>query len=70
MGSLKSVVEFEYEFDLTKSNGFPKRVMNIDRAKSEIHYLPKTSINDGLKLTWDWFLENNKEYLKRQNYFK
>ena len=53
-----------------KSNGFPKRVMNIDRAKSEIHYLPKTSINDGLKLTWDWFLENNKEYLKRQNYFK
>ena len=70
ISSLKSVVEFEYEFDLTKSNGFPKRVMNIDRAKSEIHYLPKTSINEGLKLTWDWFVENNKEYLKRQNYFK
>lgn len=68
--SLKSVIDFEYEFDLTKSNGFPKRIMNIDRAKDEIDFIPKTSIKEGLKITWEWFNNNNKEYLKRQNYFK
>ena len=67
--TLKSIINFDYEFDLTKSNGFPKRVMNIDRAKNEINFIPKININEGLKITWDWFEKNNSEYLKRKNYF-
>lgn len=67
--SLQSVVKFDYEFDTSKSNGFPKRVMNIDRAKKEIDFLPKVSIRDGLRKTWEWFKDNNSEYLKRKNYF-
>ena len=70
ISSLKTVTDFDYEFDVSKSNGFPKRVMNIDRAKNEINFLPKISINEGLKFTWDWFIKNSDEYLKRQNYFK
>ncbi len=67
--SLQSIVKFDYEFDTSKSNGFPKRVMNIDRAKKEIDFLPKVSIKDGLRKTWEWFKDNSSEYLQRKNYF-
>lgn len=68
--TLHSFIEFNYEFDTTKSSGFPRRVMDISLAKELIHYNPTTSLRDGLKETWDWFMENKDEYLKRQNYFK
>ncbi len=70
ISSLKTVVEFDYEFDLSKSNGFPKRVMDIEKAKKEIEYNPLTSISEGLKITWEWFINNSQEYHNRQNYFK
>ena len=44
--------------------------MDINRARKEINYSPKTSITDGLKTTWEWFKDNSNEYLDRQNYFK
>ena len=68
--TLHSFIDFNYKFDTTKSPGFPRRVMDISLAKKLIHYNPTTSLRDGLKETWDWFLENQDEYLKRQNYFK
>lgn len=68
--SLQSVIKFDFEFDISKSNGFPKRVMNISKAQKEINFFPKTKILEGLRITWDWFLQNNNEYLKRKNYFK
>ena len=68
--TLHSFIDFNYEFDTTKSSGFPRRVMDISLARETIHYNPTTSLRDGLKETWDWFLEHQDEYLKRQNYFK
>ncbi|MFC2006273.1 NAD-dependent epimerase/dehydratase family protein [Chloroflexota bacterium] len=68
--TLHSFIDFNYEFDTTKSSGFPRRVMDISLARELIHYNPTTSLRDGLKETWDWFLENQDEYLKRLNYFK
>ena len=75
--SIKELVEtlcvfldFNYKFDLTKSSGFPKRVMDISLAKEQIHYNPTTSLLEGLKETWNWYLKNQDEYLKRKNYFK
>jgi len=68
--TLHSFIDFNYKFDTTKSSGFPRRVMDISLARKLIHYNPTTSLRDGLKETWDWFLENQDEYLKRQNYFK
>ena len=68
--ALKSFLDFNYRFDTTKSSGFPKRVMDISLARKLIHYDPTTSLPDGLKETWDWFIKNQDEYLQKKNYFK
>ena len=62
-------LDFNYEFDTTKSSGFPKRVMDISRARDWIKYNTTTSLLDGLQETWDWFQDHKDEYLKRKNYF-
>ena len=67
--TLNEFIDFEYEFDTSKPSGFPKRVMDISRAKEWINYNPQTSLREGLELTWNWFMQNRDEYLKRQNYF-
>ena len=67
--TLHRFLDFNYEFDTTKPSGFPKRVMNISRAREWIGYNPTTTLLDGLKETWMWFQQNQKEYLKRKNYF-
>ena len=67
---LASFIEFNYKFDKTKPSGFPKRVMDISLAKKMIHWQPRTSLFNGLKETWEWFVENQVEYKKKQNYFK
>lgn len=68
--TLNSFIDFNYEFDTTKLSGFPKRVMDISLAKELIHYNPKTSLLEGLKETWDWYVKNQDEYLNKKNYFK
>ena len=68
--TLHSFIDFNYEFDTTKDSGFPKRVMDISLARKLIHYNPTTTLLDGLKETWDWFVENQDEYLNKVNYFK
>ena len=68
--TLNSFIDFNYQFDVEKSGGFPKRVMDISLARKLIDYNPTTSLLDGLKETWNWFIENQGEYLKRKNYFK
>jgi GDP-L-fucose synthase len=67
--TLNSFIDFDYEFDTTKPSGFPKRVMDISLAKELIHYNPTTSLLEGLKETWDWYVKNQDEYLNRKNYF-
>lgn len=67
--TLNSFIDFNYKFDPKKPSGFPKRVMNISLAKKLIHYNPTTSLLDGLKETWNWFNENNDEYLRKKNFF-
>jgi GDP-L-fucose synthase len=68
--TLHSFLDFNYRFDSTKPAGFPKRVMDISLARQMIGYNPSTSLREGLKATWDWYGQNQGEYLKKQNYFK
>lgn len=68
--ALRSFIDFNYEFDTTKPSGAPIRVMDIALAKDDIGYNPTTSLVDGLKATWDWFLSHQDEYLKKKNYFR
>ena len=67
--SLRSFIEFEYEFDISKPSGFPKRVMDVSNAKKLVGYEAETSLVDGLRKTWEWFQDNQKEYLHKKNYF-
>jgi GDP-L-fucose synthase len=68
--TLNGFIDFNYKFDTTKPSGFPKRVMDITLARELIEYNPTTSLLDGLKETWNWFINNQDEYLKKKNYFK
>lgn len=70
LDTLQKFLNFDYEFDTSKPSGFPKRVMDITLAKKMVHYNPTTSLLDGLKKTWNWFVNNQDEYLKKNNYFK
>jgi len=67
--TLNSFLDFNYVFDASKPSGFPRRVMDISLARERIHYDPTTSLLDGLKETWQWYLDNENEYLNKQNYF-
>ncbi len=67
--TMQSFIDFEFEFDATKPSGFPKRVMDMTRAKEWINFEASTSLEDGLKETWEWFLENKEEFKSRKNYF-
>jgi GDP-L-fucose synthase len=67
--TLNSFIDFKYEFDATKPSGFPKRVMDISLARELIYYNPTTSLLDGLRRTWEWYISNQDEYKKKKNYF-
>lgn len=67
--TLARVTPFEYEFDATKPSGFPRRIMDVALAGRMLGYRPETSLEDGLRATWDWYLAHEREYLARQNYF-
>ena len=68
--TLHRFLDFNYEFDTIKPSGFPKRIMDISLAKKLIDHNPTTSLLDGLKETWQWFVNNQNEYLNRKNYFR
>lgn len=68
--TLARLIDFEWRFDRTKPSGFPKRVMDISKASKIIHWRPVTSLEDGLRKTWEWYVQNEKEFLKKKNYFK
>ena len=69
ISTLQKIKNFKVKYDLNKPSGFPKRVMNMERAKKMIGFKSHFSLEEGLKITWDWFQKNKKQYLKRKNYF-
>ena len=68
--TLNNIVDFNYEFDTSKSSGWPKRLMDISLAKKMIDYNPSTSLLEGLKETWGWYLNNKDEHIFKKNYFR
>jgi len=47
-------------WDTDKPNGQPRRCVSIEKAKMEIRFQPKISLEEGLKKTIDWFNGQNK----------
>lgn len=60
-------VEFHPEMG---ENTFSRRVMSIMRARTLFGYNPQTSLLDGIRETWDWFVAHPRDYLLKQNYFR
>ena len=52
-------VNLKIKFDTTKPNGQPRRCIDTEKAKNEIGFIPKTSLDVGLKQTIDWYLNKN-----------
>lgn len=45
-------------WDASKPNGQPRRCLDVSRAKQVLGWEAKTQFADGLKQTYQWFLEN------------
>jgi GDP-L-fucose synthase len=61
--TLKEVVGFsgELEFDTTKPDGAPRKLLDITRLET-LGYKAKTSLKNGLTSTYSWFLENQDKF--------
>lgn len=47
--------EATIEYDASKPSMIPKRLINIDKAQSELNFVPTTSMKDGLAKTLTWY---------------
>ncbi|MGB9722061.1 MAG: GDP-L-fucose synthase family protein [bacterium] len=49
----------EINWDATKPDGQPRRMLDTSRAEKEFGFKAKTSFEEGLKKTIDWYLHSN-----------
>ena len=50
--------ENDYEWDTSKPNGTPRKVLNVDKIKS-LGWEPKISLREGIKSTYEWMKSND-----------
>ena len=50
-------------WDTSKPNGTPRRALDTSKM-DELGWKSSTSLEDGLKITIDWFLKNRREYAR------
>lgn len=50
--------EFELEWDTSKPNGQPRRILDTSLAKKELGFEAEFSLREGLKNTIEWYEEN------------
>jgi GDP-L-fucose synthase len=57
--TISKVVGFDggIEWDTTKPNGTPRKVLNVDKIKS-LEWEPKISLLGGIEKTYEWYLNN------------
>jgi GDP-L-fucose synthase len=54
----RSGFEGEIVWDSTKPNGQPRRMLDVTRAEKEFGFRARTTLEEGLGKTIEWFLEN------------
>ena len=47
----------DYEWDTSKPNGTPRKVLNVDKIKS-LGWEPKISLRQGIESTYEWYRKN------------
>jgi GDP-L-fucose synthase len=62
VGMIKEITGYtgKVVWDKTKPDGQPRRKLDVSRAKKEFGFASKTSFDQGLKDTINWYLENRK----------
>jgi GDP-L-fucose synthase len=57
--TISDVVGFmgDVEWDKTKPNGTPRKVLNVDKIKS-LGWKPKIGLREGIESTYEWYVEN------------
>ena len=57
--TISDVVGFmgDVEWDTSKPNGTPRKVLNVDKIKA-FGWEPKISLNEGIKSTYEWYKKN------------
>lgn len=57
--TIADVVGYErhINWDKTKPNGTPRKVLNVDKIKS-LGWEPKIGLREGIEKTYEWYLEN------------
>jgi len=58
--TISKVVGFmgDIEWDITKPNGTPRKVLNVDKIKA-LGWEPKISLREGIEQTYDWYKRCN-----------
>jgi GDP-L-fucose synthase len=46
-----------YQWDVSKPNGTPRKVLNVDKIKA-LGWEPKISLREGIESTYEWYKEN------------
>ena len=61
--TVKSIVGFtgELVFDATKPDGTPRKLMDVSRLNN-LGWKAKTSLNEGIASTYDWFLAHQADF--------
>ena len=59
--TIKDVVGFigGITWDISKPNGTPRKVMNVDKMKS-LGWEPKIGLREGIELTYQWYKDDNR----------
>jgi len=57
--TISDIVEFrgDIEWDTTKPNGTPRKVLNVDKIKA-LGWEPKIGLREGIRSTYQWYKEN------------
>jgi len=55
----------DIKYDYTKPDGTPRKLLDVSRLYS-MGWRPKVSLLEGLRRTYDWFVENYNEIVKKE----
>ncbi len=57
--TVSSIIGFvgDIEWDTTKPNGTPRKVLNVDKIKT-LGWAPKINLEEGIEKTYEWFINN------------
>ena len=55
--SISKDKNLEIYFDKSKPTMIPKRLISIECAKNKLQWRPSVGLNDGLKITYEWYRE-------------